>query len=456
MCGIVGVYGNEQASRLVFLGLHALQHRAQESTGIASFNGDIMHFKKGKGITRNFFNDKSLDKLPGRASIGQIRYSTEGGSALLANAQPYVVRLNGMRLAIGHNGDIISAPELRKEYEVEGSIFQTTSDTEIILHSFAKSKKSDLGDRLVDAFTSVREGACSVVMLINDALVGMRDVHGYRPLVLGKVNGVYVLASETCAFNIMGAEYLRVVEPGEIVMINKEGVKSIKPFESSKRAHCIFELAYFSRPDSTVYDIPSSVVREALGAKLREEDNVGGDVVISVPDSGNHAALGYSRESGIPLGFGFIRSHYGGRTFIAPFQKMREADVLKKLTANKHVVRNKKVIVVDDSIVRGTTVKKVTSMLRHAGALEVHWRIAFYPWSARCRYGIDTPSNDELAINRLGSVEGIRKELGADSLKFLGVEDVKDVVEKVAGENGCRLRRDDFCVACGNGEYLVK
>tara|TARA_Y100000310_G_scaffold331798_2_gene406054 strand:+ start:772 stop:2142 length:1371 start_codon:yes stop_codon:yes gene_type:complete len=456
MCGVIGVYGHEQASRIVFLGLHALQHRAQESTGIATFNGKDIYFKKGKGITRNFFNDKSLDKLSGKVGIGQIRYSTEGGSMRLANAQPYVVRLNGMRIAIGHNGDIISAPSLREEYEKEGSIFQTTSDTEIILHSFAKSKEECLDGKLIEAFERVKDGAYSVVMLVNGTLIGARDIHGFRPLALGKVNGGYVLASETCAFSIMGAEYIRAIEPGEIVMINEEGVKSLKPFNNVKRNHCIFELAYFSRPDSLVYDIPSSVVREALGSKLREGDDVEADIVTSVPDSGNHAALGYSVKSGIPFGFGFIRSHYGGRTFIAPIQKTREADVLKKLTVNRNVVDGKRVVVVDDSIVRGTTVKKVTSMLRNSGALEVHWRIAFYPWSARCLYGIDTPSNDELAINKWGSIEEVKKMLGADSLKFLSIEDVKGVVAGVAEDNNCSLGKDDFCVACGDGNYLIK
>src|SRR5258705_2668566 len=412
-CGVVGVYGHDEASTLVYLSLYALQHRGQEWAGIVASNGEALIAHRGRGLVADIFNQDIPARLEGCLAIGHNRYSTSG-STVLKNCQPFVVEWAQGALAIAHNGNLVSAEELGEKLERRGSIFQSTSDTEVIIHLIAASTGTTLLERIVNALSQVR-GAYSLAFLTEDKLIAARDPHGFRPLVLGRVGDGWVVASETCAFDLIGARYEREVEPGEILMIDARGVQSIKPFAPAARHHCVFEYIYFARPDSQVFGRNVYSVRKELGRQLARESGVSADIVIPVPDSGVPAAIGYAEEAGLPFEMGLIRNHYVGRTFIEPSQSIRHFGVKVKLNALRQVLDGKRVVVVDDSIVRGTTSRKLVQMIRQAGAREVHMRISSPPTTNPCFYGIDTPTREEL-IASSHSLEEIREFLGADSL----------------------------------------
>jgi len=441
-CGLFGVYRHPEAAKLTYLGLYALQHRGQESAGIVSSDGQVLHAEVGMGLVADVFNERRLARLPGSMAIGHNRYSTTG-SSLLRNAQPIVISYAGGALALAHNGNLVNAAEIRKELEQQGAIFRSTTDTEVIVHLIARSMESRFADQVVDALRHVR-GAYSLLLMTEQEMIGVRDPFGFRPLVLGQLDGsTYILASETCALDLIGAEYVRDVVPGEMVVIHDDDVEFFHPFPQMRQAFCIFEFIYFARPDSMVFEKNVYPIRKALGRQLAREAPVEADVVIPVPDSGVPAALGYAEEAGIPFEMGLIRNHYVGRTFIEPQQAIRHFGAKVKLNPVKHFLRGKRVVVVDDSIVRGTTGQKIVTMLKNAGAKEVHMRISSPPSISPCFYGIDTPSKRELiAANQ--SVEEIRDFLGADSLAYLSL---KGLLQTVAPD-GHR-----FCTACFTGDY---
>jgi amidophosphoribosyltransferase len=442
-CGVFGVFGDPEASNLAYLGLHGLQHRGQEGAGIAASDGKLIRCHRGNGLVSDVFGGSEIGSLKGRVAIGHVRYSTTG-EVSLRNVQPFIARYRDGQVAIAHNGNLVNAGLLRDELEQTGSIFNTSSDTEVVLHMLASSRQGTFVNRLVDALMQL-EGAYSMVLLTEQTLVAVRDPHGFRPLVLGRRGGAWVVASETCALELIGATFEREVEPGEMIIIDVDGVQSLMPFPRRDRKACIFEHIYFARPDSVVFGRSVYSTRIALGKRTAEEHPVSADVVIPVPDSGVAAALGYSEHSGVPYQMGLIRSHYVGRTFIEPSQEIRDFGVKLKLSAVREIIRGKRVIVVDDSLVRGTTTKKVVRMLRECGALEVHLRIAAPPTKSSCYYGVDTPTQDELIAHQL-EVDGIRKFLGADSLGYLSI----DGLRAVEGEDEGR-----FCEACFSGEYPV-
>jgi amidophosphoribosyltransferase len=442
-CGVVGVYGHPEASTLAYLSLYALQHRGQESAGIVASNGDALIAHRGMGLVADIFGQDILARLEGSLAIGHNRYST-AGSTVLKNCQPFVVEWAQGALAIAHNGNLVNAEQLREKLERRGSIFQSTSDTEVIIHLIAGSQGVTLLERIVDALAQVR-GAYSLAFLTEDLVIAARDPNGFRPLVLGKIGDGWCVASETCAFDLIEARYEREIEPGEIVILGPRGVESHRPFPSAPRHQCVFEYIYFARPDSTVYGRNVYEVRKALGRQLARESPVPADIVIPVPDSGVPAAIGYSEEAKIPFEMGLIRNHYVGRTFIEPQNSIRHFGVKVKLNALREVLDGKRVIVVDDSIVRGTTSKKLVTMLRQAGAREVHMRISSPPTTNPCYYGIDTPTKEEL-IASSQSTEDIRRYLGADSLAYLSVPGMYGFVNG----NGER-----FCDACFTGNYPV-
>src|SRR4051812_5781112 len=420
MCGVVGVYGHPEAANLAYLGLYALQHRGQESAGIVSTDGDKLRVVREMGHVNDIFTANRLKKdLPGHAAIGHVRYSTAGDSSK-QNAQPIAVNYAGGSVAVGHNGNLVNAVELRERLEAEGAIFQTTSDTECIVHLIARSREHTLPERAADALRQVR-GAYSLVFLTETSLVAVRDPMGFRPLVLGKAGDTWVVSSETCAFELLGAVYTRDVEPGEMVIIDERGLRSVRPFGEQPRYRCVFEWVYFARPDSTIDGTSVYRARERMGRRLAVEHAVPADVVIPVPDSGVAAAIGYARESGIPYDQGLMRSHFMGRTFIEPSQQIRHFGVKLKLSPVREVLKGNRVVVVDDSIVRGTTSRKIVGMIRNAGAREVHLRISSPPTVGPCRYGIDTPTREEL-IGSHQTVEQIRDFVGADSLGYLSLE----------------------------------
>jgi amidophosphoribosyltransferase len=441
-CGIFGVYQHPEAGKLTYLGLYALQHRGQESSGIVSSDGKTLHAEVGMGLVADVFNERRLSRLPGAMAIGHNRYSTSG-SSLLRNAQPLIISYAGGSLALAHNGNLVNAGEIRKELEQQGAIFRSTTDTEVIVHLIARSPESSLADRVVDALHRVR-GAYSLLLMTETELIGVRDSFGFRPLVLGRLGEeTYILASETCALDLIGAEYVREIAPGEMVVIRDGGVEFFRPFPETRHAFCIFEFIYFARPDSIVFEKNVYPIRKTLGKQLAREAYVEADVVIPVPDSGVPAALGYAEEAGIPFEMGLIRNHYVGRTFIEPQQAIRHFGVKVKLNPVKHFLQGKRVVVVDDSIVRGTTGQKIVTMLRNAGAKEVHVRISSPPSISPCFYGIDTPSKRELiAANQ--SVEEIRSFLGADSLAYLSLQ---GLLQTVAPDD------HQFCTACFTGDY---
>jgi amidophosphoribosyltransferase len=448
-CGVMAVHGHPEASKLAYLGLYALQHRGQESAGIASSDLVRLHNIKAMGLVNDIFTEEVLGRLPGSLSIGHTRYSTTGDSALL-NAQPIRVECNKGAIALAHNGNLVNAQILRRQLEQNGSIFQTTSDTEVVVHLIAQSKEQTLPDAIADALRRI-EGAFSLVLMTRDRIFAARDPHAFRPLSMatlpnasGKGSPAVVFASETCAFDLIGAHYERDIEPGELVVVGAEGIHSRRFSAPKNLASCIFEHVYFSRPDSVVFGRPVQESREALGRELARETHVDADLIVPVPDSGVTAAIGYASESCIPFSFGLIRNHYVGRTFIEPEQRVRDFGVRLKLNPVQHLLKGKRVILIDDSIVRGTTSRKIVRMVRDAGATEVHMRISGPPTISPCFYGVDTPSKKHLiAANK--SVEEMREYIGADSLAFLSVEGLKRACAE--GESVT------YCTACYTGNY---
>ena len=426
-CGVFGIIGDADAANYTALGLHALQHRGQEAAGIVSCDGTHFHVHKGLGhVNRVFRHDQDLERLKADMAIGHVRYSTSG-ITVQRNVQPVYADFVFGGLAIAHNGNLTNALKLRQELVRAGSIFQSTSDTEVIIHLIARSLRSTVEHRMVDALRQV-EGAYSLVALSRDALIGVRDPHGIRPLVLGKLGNSYCIASESCALDLIGAEMVRDVEPGEMLIVRADGtLDSQRPFPPTHRKFCIFEYIYFSRPDSIVDGLNVYTVRQRIGAQLAKESHVEADVVVPVPDSGVPAALGYSAGSGIPFEYGIIRNHYVGRTFIQPGQGGRDLSVKRKHNANRAVLEGKRVVLVDDSIVRGTTSIKIVNMVRQAGATEVHLRISAPPTTHPCFYGIDTPEKKELLAARL-KLDEMATELGVDSLAFVTVEGLYEAV----------------------------
>jgi len=447
-CAVMGVYGHPEAANMVYLGLYALQHRGQESCGIVSSDGRVLTSHRQMGLVADAFKEEVIKRLEGASAIGHNRYSTQGQSHL-KNAQPFVVEYSQGPIAISHNGNLVNGAVLREELELSGSIFQSTSDTEVIIHLIATSKQTTLMGRIVEALSRTR-GAYSLLFLTLDRMIAVRDPYGFRPLVLGqfahgKNRGAYVFASETCALDLIEANYIRDVEPGEIITVGPDGVESLKPFPPSPHAKCIFEYVYFARPDSNLFGHNVYQVRKRLGRQLARESGVSADLVTPVPDSGVPAAMGYAEESGIPLEFGLIRNHYVGRTFIEPQQTIRNFGVKIKLNAQRDVLKGKRVVVVDDSIVRGTTSRKIIRMLRDAGAKEVHMRISSPATIGPCYYGIDTPTRSEL-IASSNSVEEIRRFIEADTLAYLSNEGM------FAYFGG---KKEGFCDACFSGNYPV-
>ncbi len=443
-CGLFGVFGHPEAAHLTYMGLYALQHRGQESAGIAAGDGKGLRLERGMGLVNDVFDEDVLARLPGDRAIGHVRYSTAGGT-VASNAQPYLIECHRGPIAIGHNGNLVNAGLLREELEAAGSIFQSTSDTEVILHLYARSHLERLEDAIASSLFKVM-GAFSLVFLTKDALVAARDPWGFRPLVLGKLNGATIVASETTALDLIGAEYLRVIEPGELLVVDKGGIRSIKPFPPEPAAHCVFEHVYFARPDSVVFGRTVLESRILLGRQLARENPVPADVVVAVPDSGIGAALGYAQESGIPFEWGLIRNHYVGRTFIAPRQGQRSVGVKIKLNPVKQVIAGRRVVLIDDSIVRGTTSRKIVRMVREAGAREVHMRISSPPTIGPCYYGIDTPTRGEL-IASSHTIEEIRGFIEADSLGYLSQQGLLQAVDDPAGQR--------HCSACFSGRYPV-
>jgi amidophosphoribosyltransferase len=441
-CGVFGIYGHPDSANLTYLGLYALQHRGQESAGIVSTDGKELFCQKEMGLVADIFTEDRIKKLPGYAAIGHNRYSTTGDSISI-NIQPLLVNFALGGLAVAHNGNIVNAGILKAELEAYGSIFQSTMDSEVVIHLIAQSRMATLHERIVDALQHL-QGSYSLLLLAEDELIGVRDPQGFRPLVLGKVGDAYVLASETCALDLIEATYIREIEPGEMVFINGSGVTSTFPFKQKEPSHCIFEFIYFARPDSIVFGQNVYSLRKEFGRQLARESSVPADVVIPVPDSGVPAALGYAEESGIPFDLGLIRNHYVGRTFIEPRQSIRHFGVKIKLNPVRDALKGKRVVVVDDSIVRGTTSKKIIKMIRNAGASEVHMRISSPPTTHPCYYGIDTPTRQEL-IASSHSIEEIRKYITADTLGYITLDGVKKVVNKPM----------NYCVACFCGDYPV-
>ncbi|MHB8753693.1 MAG: amidophosphoribosyltransferase [Candidatus Acidiferrales bacterium] len=440
-CGVFGVFGNVEAAKLTYLGLYALQHRGQEAAGIAATEGAQLRVEKGMGLVQELFTPDVVARLPGAAAIGHTRYSTAGDTTLM-NAQPLVSDCNKGKLALAHNGNLTNALELRRNLEHKGSIFQTTSDTEVIVHLVARSKVGNLAGAIADALGQV-EGAYSLLILTRDEIFAIRDPRGFRPLALGRLGDAWVVGSETCAFDLIGAEYIRDVEPGEMLRISKSGVESIHFAPEKQHQYCIFEHVYFARPDSVVFGRPVNPTRERLGRLLAREHPAIADMVVPVPDSGVPAAIGYASESGIPFRMGLIRNHYIGRTFIEPSQAIRDFGVRLKLNPVRRILEGQRVVLVDDSIVRGTTSRKIVRMMRESGVAEVHMRISCPPTVSPCHYGIDTPTKLEL-IGAQNSIEQIREFIGADSLGYLSLESLRASVEETGGE---------FCTACYTGVY---
>ena len=450
-CAVFGVYGSAEAHVLTALGLHALQHRGQEATGMVSFNGQQFNSHRGVGHVGENFNagSPSLDALKGHVAIGHNRYSTTGLSEV-RNIQPFLTELAFGQFAIAHNGNLTNAGRLRASLVETGSLFQSTTDTEIIIHLTARSHHNDPIERLKEALMQV-SGAYALVSIIDDKLIGVRDPLGIRPLILGQVGDAYILASETCALDIIGAEYIRDLAPGELVVIDKSGISSQMITTEKQSRFCIFEYIYFARPDSTLEGRSVYQARKAIGAELAKETAVQADLVIPVPDSGVPAALGYAQASGLPFELGIIRNHYVGRTFIQPTEAGRTSGVMMKHNANQEIIAGRDVILVDDSIVRGTTSRKIVMMMRAAGARKVHMRIASPPTTDPCFYGVDTPDRDKLMAAQM-NVADMCSEIGADSLAFISI----DGLYRAMGEAGRNGDNPQFCDACFTGDYPVK
>jgi len=448
-CGIFGIFSHVDAAAHTALGLHALQHRGQEAAGIVSFDGEQFHAHRALGLVGDNFNSaETMKKLRGHIAIGHNRYATTGDT-LLRNVQPLFGDFSFGGLAVAHNGNLTNAMTLRKQLIDIGCLFQSTSDTETIVHLIALSKHNSVEDRLFDALSRV-EGAYSLVVLANDMMIGVRDPLGVRPLVLGKLGESIILASETCALDIVGAEYVRDIEPGEIVIITQEGIRSLKPFAKVQKRFCIFEYVYFSRPDSMSEGRNVYETRQRIGAQLAREAPIDADVVVPVPDSGIPGALGYAKESRIPFELGIIRNHYVGRTFIEPSDHVRHLGVKLKHNGNRAMLEGKRVILVDDSIVRGTTSKKIVSMVRDAGAKEVHMRIASPPTTHSCFYGVDTPTRDQLLAAKYNVLQ-MAELIGADSLAFISLNGMYRAVASINRNNTA----PQFCDACFSGDYPI-
>jgi amidophosphoribosyltransferase len=442
-CGVFGIFGHPEAANLSYLGLYALQHRGQESAGIATADGVKVRISRAMGHVADAFDERTLETLPGHVAIGHTRYSTTGESRL-QNAQPILIDCAHGQIAIAHNGNLVNARELRDQLVRDGSIFQTSSDTEVVLHLYARSREVSVEDALVESIAQVR-GAFSFVLLTKDRLIAARDPHGFRPLALGHLDGAHVVCSETCALDLIGATYVRDIEPGELVVISDGGVRSLKPFPPAPLAHCIFEHVYFARPDSYVFGRSVNSVRTELGRILAKEAGVHADVVSPIPDSGVCAAQGFAEASGLPMEMGLIRNHYIGRTFIQPQQAIRHLSVKIKLNPVRSVLEGRRVVLVDDSIVRGTTSRKIVKMVRAAGAREVHLRISCPPTISPCFYGVDTPSRGELiAANQ--TLDEIRDFVGADSLAYLSLDGLLRAVRPDSGS---------YCTSCYTGNYPV-
>src|SRR4051794_37967469 len=448
-CGVVAIFAHTEAEKLAYLGLHALQHRGQESAGIVTSDGLTSRVHKAMGSVADIFTEDVLSKLGGTLAIGHTRYSTAGDSALL-NAQPILVQSNKGAIAVAHNGNLVNAAQIRARLESQGSIFQTNSDTEVIVHLIALSKEQTLPEAMADALRRV-DGAFSLVMMSNDRIFAVRDPRGFRPLAMGRIPAVegqkretIVFASETCAFDLIGAEYVRDVKPGELIIVSNEGVNSRFYSTAAPQSSCIFEHVYFSRPDSRVFGRPVQTSREELGRQLAREAGVDADLVVPVPDSGVTAAVGYAAESGIPFRFGLIRNHYVGRTFIEPSQNVRDFGVKLKLNPVRSLLEGKRIVLIDDSIVRGTTSRKIVRMVRGAGAKEVHLPRLWPPTISPCFYGVEPPRKKEL-IAANNTVEEIRKYIGADSLSYLSLEGMKKACHD--GE------KTTYCTACYTGRY---
>ena len=448
-CGVFGIYGHPEAAALTALGLHALQHRGQEAAGIVAHDGDVFHNHRDLGHVEDCFGSEAIiRKLKGAAAVGHVRYSTTG-ETLLRNVQPLFAEMEFGGLALAHNGNLTNTNVLRRSLVKRGCLFQSTTDTEVIIHLIAISLYTSVEDRLIDALRQI-EGAYSLTCLTKDGVMGVRDPLGIRPLVLGKLDGAWCLASETCAFDIIGAEFVRDVEPGEIVVISATGLRSLKPFAIKQRRFCIFEYIYFARPDSIMEGTSVYDVRKRIGAQLARESAVDADVIIPVPDSGVPAAIGYAAQANIPFELGIIRNHYVGRTFIQPTDRTRHVGVKMKHNPNRHAIEGKRVVLVDDSIVRGTTSRKIVEMVRQAGAKEVHMRISSPPTNHCCYFGIDTPEREKLLAARY-DVDGMAKLIGVDSLAFISL----DGLYKAVGEEARNPAAPQYCDACFTGDYPI-
>jgi amidophosphoribosyltransferase len=444
-CGVFGIYGHEHASQLTYYGLHSLQHRGQESAGIVVSDGEKFTHHKGMGLVMEAFSNDTLARLKGHRAIGHVRYTTSGDSRL-ENAQPLIFNYKSGSLALAHNGNLVNAGQIRRHLEHQGSIFQTTSDTEVIAHLIARSGYENIEDAVKEALSMIK-GAYALLVMTENKLIAALDPNGLRPLSLGKIGDQYVLSSETCAFDVTGATYEREVEPGELIIIDEEGLRSERFTQQSQRSICSFEYIYFARPDSDIDGINVHQSRKSLGKQLAKESPVGADVVTGVPDSSISAAIGYAEAAGIPYELGLIKNRYVGRTFIQPNQKLRDQGVKMKLSAVRKVVEGKRVVMIDDSIVRGTTSSRIVKMMREAGATEVHVRISSPPVMNPCYYGIDTSTREEL-IAGTKTVEEIREFIGADSLSFLSTE---GMIEAIGREDDAP--NQGHCVACFTGKY---
>ncbi|HEX6974690.1 MAG TPA: amidophosphoribosyltransferase [Vicinamibacterales bacterium] len=442
-CGVFGIFGNPEAANLTYLGLYALQHRGQESAGIVSADGEKMYASRAMGHVADAFDETSLAHLPGHLAIGHTRYSTAGESRL-ENAQPFLIECAHGQIAVGHNGNLVNARELRDELVRGGSIFATSSDTEVVLHLYARSKAPSVEEALIESIAQL-QGAYSLVLLTKNRLIAARDPHGFRPLALGKLGDSWIVCSETCAMDLIGATYVRDVEPGEVLIISDGGVRSMKPFPPMPLAHCVFEHVYFSRPDSYVFGRSVNEVRTEFGKILAREAPADADVVVPIPDSGVCAAIGFAEEAHLPVQMGLIRNHYVGRTFIQPQQSIRHFGVKVKLNPVRSILEGKRVVLIDDSIVRGTTSRKIVKMIKAAGAKEVHLRISCPPTISPCFYGVDTPSRAEL-IGATHTIEEICKYVEADSLAYLSLDGLRAAVGN---------QQNSYCTSCYTGVYPV-
>lgn len=444
MCGVFGIFGHKEAAHLTYLGLYALQHRGEESAGIASYDGKKLNYQKGMGLVSDIFCEEKIKHLKGYISVGHNRYSTTG-SSVAENIQPIMVNHRRTPVVVAHNGNFTNTYQLHLNLEKEGAIFHTTMDSEIIIHLLARAKKDDFKEALVSALEKI-EGAYSIVMMIGENLIGVRDPYGFRPLCIGKLGDAYVISSETCALDLIGAIYIRDIEPGEIVVINHQGLNSLNLPSKKRYALCIFEYIYFARPDSNIFGHNVYLVRKALGQQLAKEFPLNCDLVMPIPDSGNYAALGFAEEAKLPFEFGMIRNHYVGRTFIQPSQFVRDFRVKVKLNPIKDSLKNKRIAVIEDSIVRGTTSKTRVKTLRDAGAKEIHMRVSCPPLKFPCYYGIDFPTKKELIASEK-SVEEVKNFIGLDSLAYLSLGGMLKSMPKDSSE---------FCTACFTGNYPTR